>query len=196
MRLAYFYFSFNDLAAQEPLNILRCLTRQILSTFERVPTAAETLYKTFLKNQPVPSYQSCSSIFLQLCSQHDNIAIVIDALDECDAKLYRRKTLKFLKDLMAANVKLFITSRPYAGEIMSLFTGYPQVVINASETDLRSYLIEKIDERREESKEMRDMVSDEFGETIISTLVTKAQGMQVDVPLPLPFRPCANSRVS
>ncbi|RBR08317.1 hypothetical protein FVER53590_13216 [Fusarium verticillioides] len=181
VRLAYFYFSFSDPAAQEPQNVLRCLIRQLLSNFDRVPSAAGDLYKLFAKRKPVPSYQVLSSTFFQLCSSTSGVVVVMDALDECDAKLHRRRILKFLKDLMAAKVKLFATSRPHVEEVRNLFSASLSIVARASESDMRSYLIEKIDERREESEEVYYMISDEYGEEIVNTLVEKANGMFIYV---------------
>lgn len=178
--IASFYFDYNDLEAQEPHNFVKSLLRQILSAYNQPPAQAKPIYEDFLRNKRPPSFKALCKIFLNVCRECKNATILLDGLDECDARQNRRTILKVLKDVMdLPDVKMFATCRPSADDARSTFSECSITIIRANDSDIRSFVIERIEEAREESEEMQTLIDEQLGETITTSVVEKADGMYV-----------------
>lgn len=131
------------------------------------------LYEELGKQNRRPSFDDLKSLLVALCSQSSRTYIVVDALDECEANRERRLFLPVFEDLPDSTTKIFVTSRPNNEDIFQSLSRASQITITASELDLRKYIIERIDER----KDFVNRVTPELKENIISAISTGASGM-------------------
>ena len=176
-RLLYFYFDYKRQSEQTAFNILVTLLRQLLSTFSNFPNAASDLYKRLDKGQGLPGFKDLMTTFRNICaSSSEEVFLVFDALDECDEKAHREPILDLLEFMSGSNVRVLITSRPYPPDINDAFANYPQIVIEASDADIRAFLLEKITKSRRKSSRFIDMA---LREEIIQLITAKSQGMYV-----------------
>ena len=96
----------------------------------------------------------------------------MDALDECEAK-ERRLLLPLFDTLLRRSTRLFVTSRPNNEDIFQTFVEASRITISASESDLREYITERINER----KEIINRLTPELKQNIVSTISVGASGM-------------------
>ena len=176
-RLLYFYFDYRQQSEQTPFNVLVTLLRQLLSTISSFPNAASDLYKRIDKGQGLPGWKDLMTSFRNICaSSSEELFLVLDALDECDEKTHREPILDLLEFLSESNVRMLIISRPYPQDINGAFADYPQIVIEASDSDIRAFLLEKITKSRRKSSRFID---ETLREEIIQSITSKSQGMYV-----------------
>lgn len=174
-KLAYLYFDYKKQSEQTPVRVVSCLLKQILSVYRSAPDAARDLFGRFKKRLALPQWSELLGIFVNICS---NVAsgphyVVVDALDECSEGGNRGQVLRILKDLRAANVRLFATSRPYPDDIMHTLFGATVIEVGASSADLYKYLTGKI----AEATWLPSGIKDKFVQEVIETIIGKAQGM-------------------
>lgn len=112
-------------------------------------------------------------MLLDVCQSFDEVFIVIDALDECDAARYRPSLLKTLQRLREGSAKLFVTSRPFANDIKKSFSEGPQIQISAQGSDVRKYLQEKISN----NEAAEDIMDRHLRLEILTTISEGANGM-------------------
>lgn len=120
-----------------------------------------------------PSLNELKMLLVSLCDGHERVYILVDALDECEATKERRNLLPLLETLPHGSTRLFVTSRPNNEDINQSFEKASKVTIKASESDLRQYITERIDER----KGVVHRLTPQLKENIVSTLSAKASGM-------------------
>ena len=97
----------------------------------------------------------------------------MDALDECEAAHERRLLLPILESLPDARTRLFVTSRPNNEDISQTFRKASRITIAAPESDLRRYITERIEER----KDFASKLTPDLKESITSTIPARASGM-------------------
>jgi hypothetical protein len=149
--------------------------RQLLSTHSNFPNAASDLYKRIEKGQGLPGFKDLMMGFRNICaSSSEEVFLVFDALDECDEKAHREPILDLLEFMSGSNVRVLITSRPYPPDISDAFAEYPQIVIEASDADIRAFLLEKITKSRRKSSRFID---EALRQEIIQLITAKSQGM-------------------
>ena len=67
--------------------------------------------------------------------------IIIDALDECDARIHSRAILKPLETLRTkSSSSIFITSRSYPDDIKKTLGSAPRMIVGAEDDDLQRYI--------------------------------------------------------
>ena len=115
-------------------------------------------------------------LFLNVCAGVDEVFLVFDALDECDEHKNRPDTLDFLEALeQDSNIRVLITSRSYPSDIKEAFAEYPEIVIEASDDDIRDFIDAKIKKcRRTRAKRPID---NDLREHIIQSITAKSNGM-------------------
>ncbi|KAG8531785.1 uncharacterized protein KY384_003421 [Bacidia gigantensis] len=157
-------------------NITGALLRQLLATEARLPTALIDLYKQTSRSTKALRLDKLQEILISLCNERPRY-IVIDALDEYGHTGDRQAFLKLLKRLEATQAMLFYTTRPDQKDIAKHLKFRPHIQVEASESDITEFLNQQINDRIEEEEELEDLLTRDFRNEIISTLVSRANGM-------------------
>ena len=173
-KIAFVYCDYEDQAAQTASNLIACLARQVIGRPQELPQQLVALHKELEQQNRRPSFDDLKRLLAALCIQYARVYIVVDALDECEA-IQRRLLLPVLGSLPNSITRLFVTSRPNNEDISQSFGKAPQITIGASELDLRQYITERMEERRDFVKSL----TPELREKITSTISAKASGMYV-----------------
>jgi hypothetical protein len=145
-----------------------------------MPNAATELYKRIVKGQGLPGWGDLMKIFRNLCSSSDEVFLVLDALDECDENMNREQILELVEFLVGSNARVVVTSRPYPWDINRTFADYPQIAIEAADSDVRAFLLEKITKSK---RGIRPFIDETLREEIVQSITAKSQGMYVSVQL-------------
>ena len=125
-----------------------------------------------------PDLEELKMLLVTLCNERERTYVVVDALDECDAIHERRLFLPLLQSLPYGSTRLFVTSRPNHEDIYHVFDVASQITITAPEPEIKRFVTEKMEER----KEFIERVTPELKNQIISTICTQASGMYVSRP--------------
>jgi hypothetical protein len=172
--IAFFYFDYHDQGYQSPANVVASILKQLASQKSILPLAVTELHKRFEKQQDHPQLQDLETTLLLTCQEFRQIFIIIDALDECDAKMHRKSFLKVLKELQNASVRVFVTSRPHPDDIKQELCASPIITVEASNSDIRKYLAHKIDQDGD-----KDLIDELLKKDIVTSIANGAQGMLV-----------------
>ncbi|CZR53536.1 uncharacterized protein PAC_03415 [Phialocephala subalpina] len=173
-KVLFFYFDYKQQSEQTPLMIPQTLLSQLPSTFPRLPSAALDLQSNMALGKGLPSWTDLKRVFLDLCNSSARVYVVFDAPDECDKNTNRGQILEFLKELMESPVRTLITSRPYPPDVHKLLSGCSQVLVEASDADVRSYVLEQIGQS---DLLAANVIDDELREKITPSIVPKSEGM-------------------
>lgn len=173
--LAYFYFDYRAQDLQTPNQFLVTILRQFVI---QTKASAHLLVKLYERCRNDRSQVTIADL-LQVCREiktaFGSCFVVIDGLDESDSKRHRKEILDTLEGLELAKFKIVITSRPHPQDIERRFRKATQIQVIASEADIKSFCISKMDN----NEDIRDLVDDKLRDDILSTMSTNAQGMYV-----------------
>lgn len=169
----YFYFDYKKQSEQTPLKVLQTLLRQLLATYTSVPKEAENMFKGITGGRGLPSWKDMKLVFIDLCNSRSSLFIVFDALDECDASANRGPIVELIKEIKKCRARLLVTSRPYPPDIDKLFGDCSQILVEASDSDIRAYVLDQI----ARSEEMSAMIDRTLREKIVQSILAKSQGM-------------------
>ncbi|KAF4624343.1 hypothetical protein G7Y89_g13827 [Cudoniella acicularis] len=172
-RILYFYFDYRRQSDQTPLKILQTLLRQLLSTFPRLPPGIPELLPEAVRRGGLPGWAKLLAILVELCKKSKNVFIVFDALDECDQHANRGPVIELLKALIKSDARLLVASRPYPPDVEALLRDHSTIPVEASDSDIRAYLLNEIARSPTASK----IIDAELREEIIKSVVSKSQGM-------------------
>ena len=116
------------------------LNKQLARQRVQLPVQVKTLYKESKEPKMPLDINQQIDLLLQLVALFRTTFIVIDALDEVDdsAHQHRRILLGTIKRFMSSSIRLFVTSRPHARDIIAVFQNRPKLRIIADENDVRS----------------------------------------------------------
>ena len=173
VRVAYIYCDYKDQVAQTASNLIACLIRQIIGRPKNLPQQLQELHKHLEDQKRKPSLNELKTLLVSLCDGYERIYILVDALDECEATKQRRNLLPMLESLPHGSTRLFVTSRPNNEDINQSFDKASKVTISASGSDLRQYITERIDER----KDVVYRLTPQLKEKIVSSISANASGM-------------------
>lgn len=171
--MAYVYCDYKDQAAQTASNLIACLARQIVGRPQVLPQPLVALHKKLEQQNRRPSFDELKELLTALCKHYAKIYILVDALDECEAVLERRLLLPVLRSLPSRTTRLFVTSRPNNEDICQSFGKQSRIDIVAHDSDLRLYIMERMEERGD----FVDRLTPELKENITSTISAGASGM-------------------
>ncbi|CAI0646899.1 unnamed protein product [Colletotrichum noveboracense] len=119
-------------------------------------------------------------MLLDMAKSQRSLYIVLDALDECNQGR-RRKLLQVVHQLaQCQSIKLLITSRRHTPDIEASLGTYPQISIQAHDTDLKIYMQHLISEKDE-----YEIIDEDFANRIINQIITRANGTFLPVVLQL-----------
>lgn len=169
--ILYHYCDFQEDEGKQSIeNILRNLLRQRLEADEQFLTEMSEFYDRFKTNRREPNMRELMTVLKaappSTCVKK---AILVDALDECKD---RERLIPVLREL-AATFALLVTSRPFVNLNRSLTCLKLQII--ATETDLCSFIRGKLSA----SEDLCSLASDGLQQSIVSTIVSRANGVQV-----------------
>jgi len=131
------------------------------------------LARDLAKGQGLPGWADLTTLFISLCNSTHPVFIVLDALDECDAMSNRGPILELIRNIMTSRTQLLITSRPYPPDVGELLGDCPQVLVEASDKDIKAYLLDQINS----NVQVNGMVDDSLRREIVESILDKSQGM-------------------
>ncbi|KAI1413342.1 hypothetical protein F5Y13DRAFT_198613 [Hypoxylon sp. FL1857] len=149
--MAYIYFSYKDTEIQTPVNILASLLQQLISEKPGHSVDIKDLHAHHVKENTRPSVGEVVTLLQSVSYGFSKIFIVIDALDEC------------------SNAD-DVTSRPIP-DLEELLEDAVRVTVEASPTDIRNYLQQRIESTSSMQKHLADEPA--LRDTIISLILQK-----------------------
>ncbi|KAK5021045.1 hypothetical protein LTR16_000440 [Cryomyces antarcticus] len=177
---ASFYFDRYRTDRQDPKEVLRCLVKQLsTSSFSRAQGALQPAFTELYRKKRSTagasvdvSIEECAATLLQLLDVYPQTTIVLDALDECDRRTWKR-LIEVLDSLVSQSpkpIKIFISSGPDP-DIKTRFETGPNVPIKATdnEEDIAKFVEEMVERNG-------SCLSDDLRKRIVSTLLVKSQG--------------------
>ena len=174
--VAFFYCDYKDVTTQDPRNILGSLACQFALQDKQSYLKLHASYaKYHPPNRPPIAFDlgELRNLLLEMAANFNDVMIIVDALDECDAqtKLVTR-LLSSLSD--SNNIKTFFFSRDEQ-EIRENLEEYNQVSIAAKSSDLRLFVKTELDLRiRKKRLRIKDI---SLKDNIMKRLVEDADGM-------------------
>ncbi|KAI0885923.1 uncharacterized protein GGS22DRAFT_188212 [Annulohypoxylon maeteangense] len=171
--IAYIYFSYKDIEIQTPVNIMASILQQLVS---RGPFSEDLqdLYAHHTKENTRPSAGDIVELLQSVVHSFSKVFVIVDALDECsDTDDVRSTWITELRKLQH-RMSILVTSRPIP-DLEELLKDSIRITIEASSTDIRNYLQQRI----ESTSSMKKHLADEpaLRETIISLILQKVKGM-------------------
>lgn len=177
-RVLYFYFDYRQQSEQTPLKILATLLKQLIATYQGVPEGASKLFEHVVSGKDLPSWTLLVDAFIGICAQSEEVFLVLDAMDECDEHKNRSHILDLLECLEEqSQLRILITSRSYPSDIKEAFAEYPEVVIQAPDSDIHTFLSGMILNSRRTW--VKRAINGELRERIIREIAGQSQGMSV-----------------
>jgi hypothetical protein len=173
--VAWLYCNHKETAEQTLANLLGCLLKQLMLERSIVPANIQHMYDELSKRLTRPAYSEIIRMLRSEVSNHSEVFLVVDALDECpeDDMNTRSKLLEQLRSL-PGNVKLMITSR-YLSSIEHDLEGEQRLEIHATSDDIVSYVEGRI---LEENRLRRHTKSDpSLQSAILETISKSVDGM-------------------
>ena len=170
--VAYHYFDFRDQQCQSAESMLSSLLKQLASAKNELSNHVLELYRKFTRQSRQPKQEDLEEVMVPTCEAFDRVFLVIDALDECSPEI-RRPVLKALKRLHEVqSISIFVTSRPYPGDVVKAFEPFPKIAIEARDPDIRKYVRTAIDNNHNLDDTDRD-----FKDEIVIRMSQKARNM-------------------
>ena len=138
--LAYVYCDYNEQDQQIPDQLVGALNKQLARQSFPLPVQVKTLYADSKEPKRPLDLDQQIKLLHQLVALFPKTFIVIDALDEAhdSAHQHRRDLLDTIRKLMSSSIRIFVTGRPHARDINTLFQNRPKLRIIADENDVGS----------------------------------------------------------
>ena len=155
------------------MKILQTLVHQLLSTFKQLLEDIQDLHPDAIRRGGLPGWKKLVTILVKLCKKVKNVFIIFDALDECDQHANRGPIIELLKELIKSDARLLVASRPYPPDVEALLHDYSTIPIEASDSDIRAYLLNEMVRSPIASK----IIDARLQEEIIKSILSKSQGM-------------------
>ena len=140
MGLAYSYCDYNERDQQTPSQLIGALNKQLARQSVSLPVQVKTLY-TDSKEPKIPlDVNQQVDLLHQLVALFPATFIVIDSLDEVDDSVHQHRSifLDAIRRFMSSSIQLFVTSRPHARDINTVFQNRPKLRIIADVNDVGS----------------------------------------------------------
>jgi Cdc6-like AAA superfamily ATPase len=177
--VAFFYCDYKNQASQDPVNILGSIASHLA---RQNPECFHRLQLYYRDCNPegdlcrLPKVRELISVILDMVSALDDVAVIIDGLDECGKRTAEVVHLLDSLGKESRRIKTLFLSRNEQ-HIRDILHGYVEISIAARSSDLKLYVASEI-ELRTRSKRLR-IKSDQLKEHILDTLVNDADGMYV-----------------
>jgi Cdc6-like AAA superfamily ATPase len=175
--VAFFYCDYKNTATQEPLKVLGCIASHLARQNEDCLDKLRVYYKTCNPDRntsrPPDKYQ-LRNLVLEMASHFNNVAILVDGLDECGQTTVEVVELLVSLGDRCPTIKTLFLSRNEQN-IKELLMDYSQISIAARSSDLKLYVASEI-ELRTRTRKLR-LTSNQLKEHILDKLVNGADGM-------------------
>lgn len=178
--LAYFYCDRNREDHQNPDDVLRSLIRQLSVGHKKEDHLVKAFYNEWriqwLKGLPSKhlSYDKCKEILPELLKAYAGSTIIIDGLDECNAKT-RQELIEVLDETIKTStslIKVFISSRDDSDLKRQYGSGnHLQIDASHNQGDIEKYVLARME------KHKLFKVSKSTEDSILTTIREKSQGM-------------------
>jgi hypothetical protein len=158
---------------QTTSNLIGGLLNHLLAAIApQIPDEVIALYEQKCKRErKTVELSDVMHMFLSLCKTFKTFFICIDALDECSDAA---QLLKYIKD-MPPSVRVFTTGRMHTTKaVENAFGQVPNILIKASEDDIRAFVKRKISENQLHEPGIMD---DKLKEEICSEIIRFSHGM-------------------
>ena len=143
--------------------MLASLLKQLAIPKAELPKPILKLHQRLYSQEKRPQQQEIEDALLLTCHDFDRVFIIIDALDECNARRHRKPFLKALETLRTKSCsRIFITSRTYPEDIKRSLESAPQIIISADDEDLQRYVSRELD-----NSDNLDVIYEELRKKII-----------------------------
>ena len=173
--IAHLYFDYRIQSYQSTENMLASLLKQLVIPLPKLPEPVLELHRRLSNLEKRPQQMDLEQAIFSTCEKYVRVYIIIDALDECDAKNHRKDFWKALETLRThSNFSIFLTSRPFPEDIKENLKGAPQIIIGAHDDDLERYISGEI-----ESNDNIEEIDADFRTEIITRVSQAAQNMCV-----------------
>jgi Cdc6-like AAA superfamily ATPase len=143
--IAYLYCNFHQQEEQKAEELLASLLKQLVQEHSAILPAVKDLYDQHKIKQTRPSLDDISKALQSVAAVYSTVFIVIDALDECQARLRTELLREIFSLQIKSGVSIFATSR-FIPDIIEKFRGSISVEIRATEEDVQRYLDGRISE--------------------------------------------------
>jgi Cdc6-like AAA superfamily ATPase len=172
--VTFIYCDYKRQSEQSAKHMLSSILRQIIDIQPEVPKLVQDVYASHTKKRTTPSSDEIRQIFDAASKDLNRLTIIVDALDECEARA-RHEFLSAVETLRGqCGVRLLVTSRSLPNvQSHPTFLGKPTLEVKASDEDLESYL-------RSRASELNQVVSKpDLLENLISSIAVATGGMYV-----------------
>lgn len=146
MAIAYIYCGFKDREGQTPAKIFASILRQLAFQKPKLPAEIESLDRLFRKKGTTPALGDMFNATVSVATHFSSVFIFFDALDEYDERT-RPQLLKRIKDLMATNIRGFVTSRPHVPQIREVFENAITIELSTHAEDIEIFLRSRLSTR-------------------------------------------------
>jgi Cdc6-like AAA superfamily ATPase len=171
--VVFIYCSYKRQSEQSIKHMLSTLLRQSVDFHEGVPPIVQEFCKVHARKRTTPSTQELEQILRDVTKDLLGITILVDALDECEARTCR-SLLSTIEALRAhCKVRFLGTSRPLP-EIQShpAFLSNPSLEVRASDSDVELYVRSRVSEFRSPIASKANLL-----EVLVSSIVNATRGM-------------------
>lgn len=149
--------------------VLSCILRQLLEQIPTIPSSVAELYEKSGHKGSIP-LNECERLLTDLASGLRCVYLVFDGLDE---SAHRRPFLQSILNVAQSGcVRLLVTSRPHIPDLTDLFQQHPNLIIEAHEEDLKTYLYQEL-----EQGGIYDIADQRFVKRLVRKLTQGAEGM-------------------
>lgn len=178
--MVYFYCDRNESPRRDPKIIMQAIVKQLSLRSPGLPKPVVAAYEKRKEDGGYLQWKESCDLVSSILDIYPQSTIAIDALDETDPD-ERWKLFKALKDLIDSStslVKVFVSSRD-DDDITRKLNDVPNLYIKASDNmaDIERFIHREIKRSIEDGSLLRGEVKEELKQEIISTLLSKSDGM-------------------
>ncbi|OQO08792.1 hypothetical protein B0A48_05682 [Cryoendolithus antarcticus] len=137
--LAVFFFDFNDVDKQDALKMVKSLISQLLDKCPGIPDALQAAYSACDDGRRQPSEHQLLNALERILESLPAPFIVLDALDECNAREDLFDVLQQIRSWDKSFVRVLMTSRME----IDIEEGLEELVPATSTTPLESHLVDE-----------------------------------------------------
>ena len=176
----YAYFDYKEQESQDLTNLLSSLLAQLIRHRQQVTEDIKELYQGYTDRKMYPSPEEYLRVLKSQVKFFSKVFVVVDALDECLNDPKTNTLDEFLRALrqLPKNVHIMFTSR-HDMSIRDRIQPDGELVIHASDSDLRRYLENRINSR----EQLKTLVDKEvqkdknFLDNALKAIVARSKGM-------------------
>jgi hypothetical protein len=173
--IVFIYYNYKRQSEQSAKHMLSSLLRQIVDIQPEVPKPIQDFHALHTKKRTTPSFDEIRKILETVSKDLHGLTIILDALDECEARARQEFLLEVEALRKGCEIRLLATSRVFPTiESHSTFLEKPTLEVRASDEDLEKYI-------RSRASELHSQVvsKPELLENLIASTVSATGGMYV-----------------